>query len=188
MVVFIAIAAPIVLAIMGAIIAFWSPTAWYWRVAWLIAFAAVACGAIGAGVVDRKQSAQEALGGDGFCDLTIPWGPGVVSPTGIFTLRVSNLDDHPLYDVTITVFEIATWYDRKTISYGVLPPNQLFRETEFTVKAPGVYIIFISTRATPNGFTERLTLSGKDKDGRVHQSYELWRVGANDKVLMRVNN
>jgi hypothetical protein len=68
-----------------------------------------------------------------------------------------------------------------------MPPAQLFRGTDLAVKAPGTYILTITTRAVPHGFTERLTIDAAGSDGRVHEHYQVWRIGANDKVLTTVN-
>lgn len=182
------VAGPILLAVMGAVLACIPPSNSCLRNLWLTAFAVVGIVSGVAGMIDRKQTEREALGGDGFCAVTIPWGVGVISPSGVFPLEVSNLDEHPLYDVTLAVSrDDETWGDVKTVSFGVLPAHQSFRDMGLSAKAPGVYIITITTRAVPNGFTERLTLDDKDKDGRVHEHYDIWRIGANNKVLMHVD-
>ena len=142
------IAAPIVLALMGAIIVIWPPHN-RWRIACCALFLSAGALAVWAGIRDRQEQTIEAQGGDQFCFVSIL---SRQDAKGDFPLVVTNPGDLPLYDVTLVVAKSGNPFNEITIPISVLPPKETFPHRRNLDVPLDQYIILIYTRATPVEF------------------------------------
>jgi hypothetical protein len=165
----------------GAALAISPPETLLWKILCFVAFVVVGGLAVIVNYVDRRNAAKQMLGGDEFCFVMALYTPGM-DPKGRFPLVVTNPWDRPLYDVTILISARGGFpTDGRTVSVGTLHPHQFMRELGLSIPL-GDYVVDIRTRASPNGFFERLTLT-VDDEGKISQRYYVRRTGSDNKLM-----
>lgn len=170
----ISLAAPIILAIMGAAMAIWLPESKRGRTLWIAAFIVVGAVAFWTAYVDRRNAEITLRGGDQVPVVTALYGPGM-DPKGRFALLITNGGSEPIYDVTVHVVGAMDFSaNGPTLTLGTLYPfpSDFMRRLGMDVPL-GAYAIHINTKAQPQGFYERFELT--QDNGVIRQHWYICR-------------
>jgi hypothetical protein len=120
------------------------------------------------------------MGSDGFPIVAALFDAGT-NPKAKIPLAVTNPWDSPLYDVIIIIFPRSGFsINGRTLPVGTLAAHEMFRRLNLEVPLDD-YAVEITTKASPNGFFERLILTVQD--GMVHQRYYVRRRGSDQRLM-----